>query len=102
VLGCLVESLGMIVITVPLLFPILESYGIDPILFGVVLVIFIELGQISPPIGINLFVIQSIWDGKLSEVVIGTIPFHLIMFVVLGLVIFWPELALWLPARMSN
>jgi tripartite ATP-independent transporter DctM subunit len=102
ILGCLIESLGMIVITVPLLFPVLNSYGIDPILFGVVLVIFIELGQISPPIGINLFVIQSIWDGKLSEVVLGTIPFHLIMFIVLGMVIFWPELALWLPARMSN
>jgi tripartite ATP-independent transporter DctM subunit len=102
ILGCLIESLGMIVITVPLLFPVLQTYGIDPILFGVVLVIFIELGQISPPIGINLFVIQSIWDGKLSEVVIGTIPFHLIMFVVLGLVIFWPELALWLPGHMSN
>jgi C4-dicarboxylate transporter, DctM subunit len=102
ILGCLIESLGMIVITVPLLFPVLGSYDIDPILFGVILVIFIELGQISPPIGINLFVIQSIWDGKLSEVVIGTIPFHLIMFIVLGLVIFWPELALWLPARMSN
>jgi tripartite ATP-independent transporter DctM subunit len=102
ILGCLIESLGMIVITVPLLFPVLGTYGIDPILFGVVLVIFVELGQISPPIGINLFVIQSIWEGKLSEVVIGTIPFHLIMFLVLGLVIFWPELALWLPARMSN
>jgi TRAP-type C4-dicarboxylate transport system permease large subunit len=49
-----------------------------------------------------LFVIQSIWDGKLSEVVLGTIPFHLIMFVVLGLVIYWPELALWLPATMSG
>src|SRR5204862_44710 len=90
VLGCLIESLGMIVITVPLLFPILGRYGIDPILFGVVLVIYIELGQISPPIGINLFVIQSIWDGKLPEVVYGTIPFHLIMFVVLAMVIFWP------------
>jgi tripartite ATP-independent transporter DctM subunit len=102
VLGCLIESLGMIVITVPLLFPVLGSYGIDPILFGVVLVIFVELGQISPPIGINLFVIQSVWDGKLSEVVVGTIPFHLIMFIVLGLVIFWPELALWLPGHMSR
>jgi tripartite ATP-independent transporter DctM subunit len=102
ILGCLIESLGMIVITVPLLFPILGRYGIDPILFGVVLVIYIELGQISPPIGINLFVIQSIWDGKLSEVVYGTIPFHLIMFVVLAMVIFWPELALWLPAHMSG
>jgi C4-dicarboxylate transporter, DctM subunit len=102
ILGCLIESLGMIVITVPLLFPILGRYGIDPILFGVVLVIYIELGQISPPIGINLFVIQSIWDGKLSEVVYGTIPFHLIMFVVLAMVIFWPELALWLPQHMSG
>jgi C4-dicarboxylate transporter, DctM subunit len=102
VLGCLIESLGMIVITVPLLFPILGRYGIDPILFGVILVIYIELGQISPPIGINLFVIQSIWDGKLSEVVYGTIPFHLIMFVVLAMVIFWPELALWLPHQMSG
>ena len=97
VLGCLVESIGMIVITVPLIFPILPNYDIDPILFGVVLVLFVELGQISPPIGINLFVIQSIWDGKLSDVVKGTIPFHLIIFAVLAVVIFWPALALWLP-----
>ncbi|WP_431855386.1 TRAP transporter large permease [Azospirillum sp.] len=102
VLGCLVESLGMIVITVPLLYPILHSYGIDPIWFGVILVVFIELGQISPPIGINLFVIQSIWDGKLSDVVMGSIPFHLIMFVLLGLLFLWPELAMWLPMHMSG
>jgi len=100
VLGCLVESLGMIVITVPLLYPVLLRYGFDPIWFGVILVMFIELGQISPPIGINLFVIQSIWDGKLSEVVLGTIPFHLIMFVLLLMLALWPELALWLPAHM--
>jgi C4-dicarboxylate transporter, DctM subunit len=102
ILGCLIESLGMIVITVPLIFPVLPSYGIDPLLFGVVLVLFVELGQISPPIGINLFVIQSIWDGKLSDVVIGTIPFHLTMFVVLALVILWPDLALWLPHHASR
>jgi C4-dicarboxylate transporter, DctM subunit len=101
-LGCLIESLGMIVITVPLIFPVLPSYGIDPILFGVVLVLFVELGQISPPIGINLFVIQSIWDGKLSEVILGTIPFHLTMFIVLALVILWPDVALWLPHHVSK
>ena len=89
VLGCLVESLGMIVVTVPLLFPVLLHYGIDPIRFGVILVLFIEMGQISPPIGINLFVIQSIWNGKLSDVVMGTIPFHLIMFVLLGLLVIY-------------
>jgi C4-dicarboxylate transporter, DctM subunit len=102
ILGCLIESLGMIVITVPLIFPVLPNYGIDPLLFGVVLVLFVELGQISPPIGINLFVIQSIWDGKLSEVVLGTIPFHLTMFVVLAIIIVWPEIALWLPQHMTR
>jgi C4-dicarboxylate transporter, DctM subunit len=100
VLGCLVESLGMIVITVPLLYPVLLRYGFDPIWFGVILVMFIELGQISPPIGINLFVIQSIWDGKLSDVVLGTIPFHLLMFALLLMLALWPDLALWLPAHM--
>ncbi len=102
ILGCLVESVGMIVITVPLLYPVLIKYGIDPIWFGVILVMFIELGAISPPIGINLFVIQSIWKGQMSEVVMGTIPFHLIMFVLLFMLALWPELALWLPHHMNQ
>ena len=101
VLGCLVESLGMIVVTVPLLYPVLLQYGIDPIWFGVILVIFIEMGQISPPIGINLFVIQGIWNGKLSDVVMGTIPFHLIMFVLLLLLVIFPEIAMWLPSAAN-
>jgi C4-dicarboxylate transporter, DctM subunit len=100
VLGCLVESIGMIVITVPLIYPVLGNYGIDPIWFGVILVMYVELGQISPPIGINLFVIQSIWDGELSDVVMGTIPFHIIMFVLLFLLTAFPSLALWLPGQM--
>jgi C4-dicarboxylate transporter, DctM subunit len=101
VLGCLVESIGMIVITVPLLYPVLGRYGIDPIWFGVILVMYVELGQISPPIGINLFVIQSIWDGELGDVVMGTIPFHIIMFVLLFLLTAFPQLSLWLPAHMN-
>jgi C4-dicarboxylate transporter DctM subunit len=102
VLGCLVESLGMIVVTVPLLYPVLLQYGVDPIWFGVILVLFIEMGQISPPIGINLFVIQSIWTGKLADVVMGTIPFHLIMFVLLGLLVLFPDIAMWLPGRLAS
>jgi C4-dicarboxylate transporter, DctM subunit len=102
VLGCLVESLGMIVITVPLLYPVLLKYGIDPVWFGIILVMFIELGQISPPIGINLFVIQSIWDGKIGDIVLGTIPFHLIMFVLLAMLVLWPDIALWLPHHTGS
>lgn len=101
-LGCLVESLGMIVITVPLLFPVLLKYGIDPVWFGIILVLFIEMGQISPPIGINLFVIQSISKEPFGSIVWGTIPFHLIMLVLLVLLVFFPELALWLPKQMSG
>ncbi|NML47431.1 TRAP transporter large permease [Ramlibacter sp. G-1-2-2] len=101
-LGALVESLGMIVITVPLLYPLLGKYGIDPVWFGVIVVLFIEMGQITPPIGINLFVIQSISRGKLSDVVMGTLPFHLLMFVLLLLLVIWPELALWLPGRAAG
>jgi C4-dicarboxylate transporter DctM subunit len=100
-LGALVESLGMIVITVPLLYPLLASYGIDPVWFGIIVVLFIEMGQITPPIGINLFVIQSIARGKLSDVVMGTLPFHLLMFLLLLMLVAWPELALWLPGRIS-
>ena len=101
-LGALVESLGMIVITVPLLYPLLAGYGVDPVWFGIVVVVFVEMGQITPPIGINLFVIQSIARGSLSDVVMGTIPFHLLMFLLLGLLVVWPELALWLPAQLSG
>ncbi len=101
-LGALVESLGMIVITVPLLYPLLAPYGIDPVWFGIIVVLFIEMGQITPPIGINLFVIQSIARGKLSDVVVGTIPFHLLMFVLLGMLVAWPQIALWLPNTLSG
>lgn len=101
ILGCLVESIGIIVITVPLLYPVLLKFGIDPIWFGIELVLFVELGQITPPIGINLFVIQSIWSGKLADVVMGTVPFHLIMILVVGILFVWPDLALWLPRAMQ-
>src|SRR4051812_9864775 len=102
ILGCLVESVGMIVITVPLLFPLLPQFGIDPVWFGIILVVFVELGQISPPIGINLYVVQAMWNGKLSDVVMGTIPFHIIMLVLLFALVTFPEIALWLPSRMIN
>ena len=68
----------------------LGHYGIDPIWFGVILVMYVELGQISPPIGINLFVIQSIWTGELGDVVMGAVPFHVIMFVLLFLLAAFP------------
>jgi TRAP-type C4-dicarboxylate transport system permease large subunit len=102
VLGCLVESIGMLVITVPLLFPVLLQYGIDPIWFGVILVLLIELGQITPPLGINLFVIQGIARCNLGEVVRGTLPYYLIILAFVALLAWVPEIALWLPNNMPT
>jgi len=95
-LGCIMDSLGMIVITIPLLLPVILQYGIDPIWFGVALVVLIELGQITPPLGLNLFVVQGISGAKLSDVVRGTLPFYFLMILVLALLTIWPEIALWM------
>lgn len=101
-MGCLVDSLGMMVITVPLLLPLLGVYGIDPLWFGVALVLLIELGQISPPLGLNLFVIHNISKGKLGDVIRGSVPFFFLIYLCLALLVLFPQLALWLPATMTR
>ncbi len=99
-LGCLVDSIGMIVLTVPLLVPILDSYGIDLIWFGVMLVVVVELGQITPPMGINLFVVDAISKAGIGKVVRGVCPYYVLMAIfILALTIF-PKIALWLPGHI--
>jgi len=101
ILGCLMDSIGMIVITVPLLHPTLVAYGVDTVWFGVFLVLLIELGQITPPLGINLFTIRSIWKGgTLEEVTVGSVPFYGIIYLMMAILLAYPQLALWLPSRM--
>lgn len=103
ILGMLMESIGIMVVTIPLLFPMLQGYGIDVIWFGVVLTVLIEIGMITPPFGMNLFVIQGIWpDGTLEDVTWGAMPFVFIMLGLIGILVLWPELATWLPAQMSR
>ncbi len=102
VLGCVVDSIGMIVLTIPLLTPVLIGMDVDLIWFGVALVIVVELGQITPPLGINLFVIESIAKRGLLEVVRGTMPYYgLMLLFLVGLAVF-PEIATWLPEQMSR
>ena len=97
VLGLFIDLVAMMVITVPLIAPSFAAYGIDPIWFGVFLVILIELGQITPPFGINLFVIQSLNKARFSDVVMGSVPYYFIMLAFLVLLAWVPSLALWLP-----
>ena len=101
VMGCIIDSIGMMVITVPLFLPIVEAVGIDPVLFGIMVVIFIEIGLITPPIGLNLFVIHSLDpDGQLLPIIKGAVPFVIIMILMALLLWNFPARALWLPSRM--
>src|SRR5690606_2502515 len=94
VLGMLMDSIGMMVITIPVLSPIMMNYGVDPIWFGVLVVVLIELGQITPPAGLNLFVVKTISRVSLGDIVRGSLPFCALFYVLIALLIAVPGLAL--------
>lgn len=97
-LGCILESVSIIFITLPILFPLIMSLGFDPIWFNVVMLLNLELALITPPVGMNLFVLQGISpDSKMTDIVKGVIPFGLAMFVLIFILCLFPELATWLP-----
>lgn len=97
-LGCFLESISMILITIPVFFPIVTALGFDPIWFGLVVVVACEIGLITPPIGINLFVIQTMQpDIRIQTVFKGVVPFIIADIVRISILILAPTLVLWLP-----
>lgn len=97
IIGFFLEALSMMLIMVPVLFPALEVMGIDPIWFGIFFVVLIETALITPPVGLNLFVIQAVGKAPLEEVIKGSFPFALIMLSTAVLLWFWQDLALFIP-----
>ncbi|RPH59017.1 MAG: TRAP transporter large permease [Burkholderiales bacterium] len=100
VLGMFLESIAIILITTPVILPAMMHLGIDPIWYGVLLVINLELAQITPPVGMNLFTIKAITRAPIGEIVRGSAPYVLLMIAVMGLIMVWPQIALWLPGTM--
>ncbi|MCA3312949.1 MAG: TRAP transporter large permease [Roseomonas sp.] len=97
-LGIFFETLPMLVGTVPVVFPVIVAAGIDPVWFGVFIVLMCEISLISPPVGMTLYVIQAVRrEGTIAEVFQGTVPFFIAMVVMTALLIAFPEMALWLP-----
>ncbi len=97
-LGDFLEVVSITIITLPIIFPILLAMGIDPVWFAVIMTINMEFALITPPVGLNLFVIKGVVeDASLMEVFQGTLPFMLLMLAILILVILFPQLSLWLP-----
>ncbi len=100
IIGLFLESLSMLLIMVPVLFPTVLGLGIDPIWFGIYFVILIELALITPPVGLNLFVIQAIAGTPLGVVARGVVPFIFIMLGSVVIVYFFPQLVTWLPENL--
>jgi C4-dicarboxylate transporter DctM subunit len=101
VLGCLMDALAMIILTVPIIFPVIKQLGFDPIWFGVIVVMTVELGLIHPPVGMNIFVIKSVVDDvKISTIFYGVFPFIITDLIRLAILVAFPIIAQWLPSHM--
>ena len=101
VLGCLMDAMAMIILTVPIIFPVISALGFDPIWFGVIIVMTVELGLIHPPVGMNVFVIKSVvQDVTFSSIFKGVLPFIATDILRLVILIAFPIIALWLPSRL--
>ncbi len=97
ILGCFLDGISIVVLTAAVIMPIVLQAGIDPIWFGIFIVVLIEMSQITPPVGINLFILQSITGKNLWEVSVAAFPFFLLLIVATLLLILFPEIATWLP-----
>ena len=103
VLGCLLDSLAMILLTIPIVFPIVKALNYDPVWFGIIIVMVVELGLITPPIGMNVFVIKGITkDVPLETIFRGVTPFIIAQIILILILIAFPSIALWLPSTMAR
>jgi tripartite ATP-independent transporter DctM subunit len=98
ILGCFLDALAMVIGTIPIVVPLVVAMGIDPVWFGIFLVVMAELALITPPVGMNLYVVQGIRkEGLITDIIVGVLPFLAMMLLLVVLLVLFPDLALWLP-----
>jgi len=101
ILGCFLEGFAMLVLTMPIFFPVIVALGFDPIWFGILVVLALEIGLISPPVGVNVFIVKSVAPNvPLRQIFIGVLPFWGAMLVALAIIVAFPQIALLLPQTM--
>ncbi len=98
IMGCLIDGLTMMIITLPIVTPIIKAMGMDLIWFGVIMVVLVELSQLTPPVGMNLYIIRNVSGGKIEDVIMGSMPFTIAIVAALILFTIFPSLSLWLPS----
>jgi C4-dicarboxylate transporter, DctM subunit len=103
VIAYALEELSVMIILLPILFPLITGLGFDPVWFGIIMVVWLEIGFITPPVGLNLFVIQNLMPGcRARDITVGTTPYVVLMIVLVALLFAFPDLALWLPRQMMT
>jgi TRAP-type C4-dicarboxylate transport system permease large subunit len=100
-LGMFLEGFAMLILTIPIVFPVIMALGYDPVWFGVIVVVVLEMGLISPPVGVNVFVVKGIArDVPMGQIFVGIVPFWLAMIVCTAILVAFPQIALYLPNTM--
>ncbi len=102
ILGCFMETLSMMIATTPVVVPVIKALGYDPVWWGIVFVILMEAALITPPVGLNLYVVQAVRrNGPFSDLCLGALPFVVMMIIMIGILIVFPQLAMWLPTIVN-
>ena len=97
IIGCFLEVVSTLLLVMPILAPVLLPLGVDPVHFGIIFTHNMEVGLVHPPVGLNLYVLSTISDAPIGEVIRGILPFLIILLIVLGIITYVPALTLWLP-----
>jgi C4-dicarboxylate transporter, DctM subunit len=102
VLGCFLDGISMVVLTMGVILPTIQKAGIDPLWFGIFIVLVVEMAQITPPVGFNLFVLQGMTGREIGWIAKVTLPFFFLMIAAVGLIYVFPQIVTFLPAQMRG
>ena len=100
VLGCFMDQVAILILTVPIVLPIIKTLGFDPIWFGVLVIVTAEIGMVTPPLGLNVFVVARYTGRSLGEIFAGVFPHVLAHGLLLAILVAFPKIVLWLPSTM--
>jgi TRAP-type C4-dicarboxylate transport system permease large subunit len=101
VLGCFLDGISMVVLTMGVILPTIQAAGIDPLWFGIFIVIVVEMAQITPPVGFNLFVLQGMTGKEISYIARAALPYFFVMLLAVLLLYVFPQIVTWLPSQMK-
>jgi TRAP-type C4-dicarboxylate transport system permease large subunit len=101
-LGCFLDGISMVVLTTAIIIPLVQAAGFDLIWFGIYIVLVVEMAQITPPVGFNLFVLQSMTGRNIFTIGFYTLPLFFLMCLAVALIVAFPQVALWLPSTMLD